>query len=85
MLFKRKWSTSPISVQDVPPFSQQKELPTEVESFQDIFSPHKNEEFEASLPQIYKDDLLEEAPPFVHQVENIGSKYGEVTPFHVTL
>jgi hypothetical protein len=40
---------------------------------------------EASLPQIYEDDLFEEVPLFVHQVENIGSKYGEVSHFYVTL
>jgi len=85
LVLRRKWSTSPTNVQDVPLLSQQKEPSTEVEPFQDIFLPHKNEKIEASLPQIYKDDLLEGVSPFVHQVENIGSKYGEVTPFYVTL
>jgi hypothetical protein len=80
MVLKRKWSTSHTNVQDVPLW----EPPMEVEPFQDIF-PHKNEEIEASLPQIYKDDLLEEVSLFVHQVENVGSKYGEDTPFYVTL
>jgi hypothetical protein len=80
MVLKRKWSTSHTNVQDVPLW----EPPTEVEPFQDVFS-HKNGEIEASLPQIYEDDILEEVPLFVHQVENVGSKYGEVTPFYVTL
>jgi hypothetical protein len=56
MVLKRKWSTSHINVDDVPLL----EPPTEVENIQDLF-PH-SEEIEASLPQIYKDDLFEEAP-----------------------
>jgi hypothetical protein len=55
----------------------------EVENVQDLF-PH-SEEIEASSPQIYKDDLFEEAPLFVHQVDNIRSRYGEVIPFYTTL
>ena len=81
----RKWSTSPTNVQDVPLLSRQKEPPKEVEPFQNVFLPHKSEDNEASLPQIYKDDLLEEISPFVHQVESIGPKYGEIAPFYVTL
>ena len=37
------------------------------------------------MSQIYKDDLLEEISPFVHQVGSIGPKYGEIAPFYVTL
>jgi len=80
-----KWITSPTNVQDVPLLSRQKEPPKEVEPFQNVFIPHKSEEIEGSLPQIYKDDLLEEISPFVHQVESIGPKYGEIAPFYVTL
>jgi len=77
---KRKWSSSHANVQDVPLW----EPPMEVEPFQDIF-PHKNGEIEASLPPTYEHDHLEEVPLFVHQVDNLRSKYGEVTPFYVTL
>jgi hypothetical protein len=77
---KRKWSTSHNNAQDVP----LEEPPTEVESFKDVFS-HKNGEIETSLPQTYEDNLLEEVPLFVHQVGNVESNYGEVTPFYVTL
>ena len=80
MVLKRKWSTSHTNVQDVPLW----EPPTEIEPFQDIF-PHKNGEIEASLPPTYEHDHLEEVPLFVHQVGNIESNYGEVTPFYVTL
>jgi len=81
LVLKRKWSTYHTNARDVSPL----EPPTEVEPFQDNFLPHMNEEIEASLPQIYKDDLLEDVFPFVHQVENVELKYGEVTPFYVTL
>jgi hypothetical protein len=45
-------------------FPYQKEPPTEVEPFQDLF-PNKKEEIEASMPQTYERDLLKEVPSFV--------------------
>jgi hypothetical protein len=64
--YPRKWSTRFTNIQDVSLFSQENEPPEKVEPIQNIFATHKDEEIEVSLPQIYKDDLLEEVSPFVH-------------------
>jgi hypothetical protein len=55
----------------------------DVENVQDL-CPH-SANIEASLPQIYKDNLCEETPLFVHHVENFGSRCGEATTFYTTI
>jgi hypothetical protein len=66
-------------------FSQQNESPEDMEPTQDMFVTPKDEDVEYSLPQIYEDDSLEEESPSVYQVGSMGTKYGETTPFYVTL
>jgi hypothetical protein len=56
-----------------------------INTTQDMFGAHEDEEIEYSLPQIYEDDILEKESPFIYQVGSIGPKYGETTPFYVTL
>jgi hypothetical protein len=63
---RRKWSTCSTNIQDVSYFSQEEELPKKIEPLQNVFLPHKGEEVEASLPQIYRDEFLEEVSPFFH-------------------
>jgi hypothetical protein len=83
--YPRKWSTCFTNMEDASLFSQQNESPEDIEPTQDMFGTHEDEEIEYSLPQIYEDDILEEESPFVYQVGSMGPKYGETTPFYVTL
>jgi hypothetical protein len=83
--YPKKWSTCFTNMQNASLFSQENEPPEDIEPIEDIFATHKDEEIKFSLPQIYKYDLLEEDSPFVHHVGSIGPKYGETTPFYVTL
>ena len=66
-------------------FSQQNESPEDMEPTQDMFETPEDEDVEYSLPQIYEDDNIEEESPFFYQVGSMGTKYGETTPFYITL
>jgi hypothetical protein len=73
---KRKWSFSHTNVQDI----SFQENPTEPEPCQD-----KEEETKIPLSQTFERFPPEEAPLFIHQVDNFSPKQGDITPFYVTL
>jgi hypothetical protein len=67
----------PIPMHKIPLF---RKTPIEVEPCQD-----KEEEVKTSSSQTFEHHSIEEAPIFIHQVENVGSKHGDITPFYITL
>jgi hypothetical protein len=83
--YTRKWSTSFSNMEDASLFSQQNEPPEDLKPTQDTFRNLEVEYIEYSLSQIDEEDKFEEEFPIVHQVGNMGTKYGEPTPFYVTL
>jgi hypothetical protein len=83
--FPRKWSTSFSNMKDDSLFSQQNEPPGDLKPPQDIFGDLELGDIEYSLSQINKEDDCEEEFLVVYHVGSMGTKYGEPTPFYITL
>jgi ribonuclease HI len=83
--FPKKWSTSFSNMEDASLFSQRHEPLEDLNPPQDTFEDLEVEDIGYLPSQITEGDDFEEESPVIFHVGNMGTKYGEPTPFYVTL
>jgi hypothetical protein len=72
-------------MKDASLFSQQHEPPEDLNPPQGTFGDLEVEYIEYFSFQINEEDDCEEESPAIYHVGSMGTKYGETTPFYVTL